>query len=118
MTRRDPLVAIHHIHDHGREALEMVRERSRTDLDSDRMFELALVRLMEVVGEASRRVPPNFRARYPDVPWRETTDLRNRLIHGYDQINFDRLWTIIHDELPGLVARMEEILVEHGRLGR
>ena len=116
MSRRDPLVAIHHIHDYGREALEMVEGRSRRDLDTDRMFELALVRLVEVVGEASSRVPTSFRARYSDVPWRQAVDLRNRLIHGYDQVDYDIVWDIIQTHLPEMVARMEEILVEHGRL--
>ena len=56
--------------DSAREAVEMTIERSRADLDRDRMLNLALVRLVEVVGEAASGVPEEFRARYLNVPWR------------------------------------------------
>jgi uncharacterized protein with HEPN domain len=98
--------------DHAREAVEMVRNRSRTDLDSDRMLNLALVRLMEVVGEAATRVPEEFRSRHPQIPWRDMADLRNRLIHGYDTVNFDILWAIIQDDLPPLIKQLEAIVEE------
>ena len=116
MSRRDPRVYIHHMLDHATEALEMTQGRSRADLDTDRMLNLSLVRLMEVVGEASRRVSQDFRSRYPNVPWRQTSDLRNRLIHVYDEINFDTLWEIIRDEVPPLIEQLEAILDEQGRL--
>ena len=110
MSRHDPLVSVHHMLDHAREAMEMVRGRSRPELDTDRMLSLALVRLMEVVGEAATRIPEEFRSRYPEVPWRDVADLRNRLIHGYDVVNLDILWTIIHDEVPLLIAKLEAIV--------
>lgn len=116
MSRRDPRVYIHHMIDHASEALEMTRGRLREDLDTDRTLELSLVRLMEVVGEASRRVPQDFRDRYPNVPWRETSDLRNRLIHAYDEVDFNTLWEIIRDQVPPLIEQLEAILDENGRL--
>ncbi len=112
MSRRDPLVYVHHMLDHAREAREMTRNRSREDLDADRMLNLALVRLMEVVGEASRRVPDDFRSRFPDVQWRDTADFRNRLIHGYDRINFNVLWDVVQNELPPLIEQLETIIAE------
>ena len=116
MSRRDPRVYIHHMLDHAAEALEMTRGRSRADLDTDRMLNLSLVRLMEVVGEASGRVPADFRSQYPYVPWRETSDLRNRLILAYDEVDFDTLWEIIRDEVPPLIEQLQTILDENGRL--
>ena len=77
MSHRDPMVCIYHMHDHTQEVLEMVKNRSRTDLDTDRMLNLALVRLVEIIGEAAARVPNEFRCRHPQIPWREVTDLRN-----------------------------------------
>ncbi len=113
MSRRDPLVAVQQMRDHGKEALELSEGRSRADLDLDRMFELALTRLMEVLGEAARRVPDEFRARYPHVPWRQTTDLRNVLIHDYDTVDFDALWLIIREHLPPLVPQLQAIIDEN-----
>ena len=112
MTRHDPTVRIHHMLDHAREAVEMADGRTRDELDSDRMLVLALIRLLEVTGEAATHVPQAFRERHPDVPWREVMDLRNRLIHGYDTVNLDILWTIIQDDLPPLIEKLEEILDE------
>ena len=110
MSRHNPMVRVHHMLDHAREAVEMIRDRSRDDLERDRMLSLALVRLMEIVGEAASRVPDDLRSRHPHVPWRDVSDLRNRLIHGYDTVNFDILWTIVRDDLPPLVEQLESIL--------
>jgi len=114
MTQHDPLVRVRHMLDHAREAVEMARGRSRVDLDTDRQLNLALVRLLEVVGEAATRVPEEFRRRHPRVPWREAVGLRNRLIHGYDTVNFDILWTIIQQDLPRLIEQLQVIVREEG----
>jgi len=53
------------------------------------------------------------RDRYPDIPWSEIVGLRNRLIHGYDEVDFDILWQIVTDDLPPLVTALEKILSEH-----
>ena len=112
MSRRKPMVYIHHMHDHAREAVEMALGRSRRDLDTDRMLNLSLTRLMEVIGEASRRVPHEFRSNYPQVPWRDISDFRNQLIHAYNTVDFDTLWRIIQDELPPLTEKLESIISE------
>jgi len=110
MTLHDPLVSVHHMLDHAREAVEMVRGRSRADLDSDRQLNLALVRLVEVIGEAANRVPDDFRSRHPHVPWRQTIGMRNRMVHGYDVIDFDILWSVLQKDMPPLIEALEKIL--------
>jgi len=82
----------------------------RQDLDRDRKLNLALTHLLEIVGEAAGRVPPDERARHPETPWPEVVALRNRLIHGYDAVDLDRLWAIIPDDLPKVVAALGRIL--------
>ena len=113
MSRRDPLVAVQQMRDHGKEAMELAEDRSRVDLDLDRMFELAMVRLLEVLGEAARRVPEEFRARYPNVPWRQTTDLRNVMIHDYDIVDFDASWDVVQTHLPPLIPQLQTIIDEN-----
>ena len=112
MSRHDPMVSVHHMLDHARETVEMTQGRSRADLDTDRMLNLALVRLVEVIGEAASRVTEEFRGRHPDVPWRQAVGIRNRLIHGYDTVNFDILWTIIQEDLPPLIEQLQRIVDE------
>lgn len=94
--------------DHAREAIEMARDRKRADLDHDRQFNLALVRLLEVIGEAAHRVSDEERARIPEIPWPQIIGLRNRLIHGYDEVDFDILWQIVTHDLPRLAEILEQ----------
>jgi uncharacterized protein with HEPN domain len=112
MTLHDPLVRVHHMLDHAREAVEMVRDRSRADLDTDRQLNLSLVRLVEVIGEAAKHVPDDFRSRHPQVPWRQAVGMRNRIIHGYDVIDFDILWAVLQKDLPPLIKALEKIVNE------
>ncbi len=118
MSRRDPMVAVQQMRDHGREAMELAEGRHRVDLDLDRMFDLALTRLMEALGEAARRAPEEVRQRYPEVQRQDTTDLRNVFIHNYDTHNYDtvdfeELWRIIHQHLPPLVQQLQAIIDEN-----
>ena len=93
--------------DHAREAAEMAAGRTRDDLDGDRQLNLSLVHLLEIVGEAANGVPAEERAHFPDVPWQDIVDLRNRLIHGYDAVDLDIVWQIIQVDLPTLIEALE-----------
>jgi len=96
--------------DHTREAMVLVQGKTRADLDSDRLLNLALVRLLEIVGEAANRIPEEERARHAEIPWPQIVSLRNRLIHGYDSVDFDILWQIVTEDLPPLIASLERIV--------
>lgn len=93
--------------DHAHEAMELAKGRSREDLDNDRQFNLSLTRLLEIVGEAANHVPSDIRVKYPQVPWRDITDFRNRLIHGYFAVDFDILWQIVREDLPRVIDALE-----------
>jgi len=64
------------------------------------MLQLAITRVLEIVGEAASRVTPPGRARYADIPWHDVINTRNRIIHGYDTVDYDIVWHILNDELP------------------
>ena len=113
MTQHDDRMRLRHMLDHATEAVQMVQDRPREDLDRDRMLELALVRLIEIVGEAAARVSEKTRNDHPGIPWREVVSMRNRLVHGYDTVDLDVLWDTLGDDLPQLVAALDEILSEH-----
>lgn len=68
---RDDLVRIQHMADAAGKALEFVQDRERTDLDGDEMLSLAVIRLLEILGEAASRVSPETRADFEQVPWSE-----------------------------------------------
>jgi uncharacterized protein with HEPN domain len=65
------------------EAVGFAKERSRSELDTNRMLSLSLVRLLEVIGEAAHGISPSFRESHPDMAWKQMSGMRNRLIHGY-----------------------------------
>ena len=117
MSRLDLGVRLQHMLDAAREAGTLVSGRSRAEYDGDRTLRLAVVRLLEVVGEAAGRIPMDFRDSHPEIPWLGVVGLRNRLIHGYDAVDFDILWQIIADDLPVLVAILEPVLSSEGSLG-
>ena len=110
MPQHDTSVRLRHMLDAAREAQQMAKGKSRADLDTDRPLNLSLVRLLEIVGEAAARVPEKERERYPGIPWPQIVGLRNRLIHGYDNVDFDILWQIVVQDLPPLIGELEKIL--------
>lgn len=110
MPRRDPRVTLCQMRDHAREAMDLALGKTRKDLDEERVLNLALVRLLEIIGEAANRVPATDRERYARVPWEQIIGLRHRLIHAYDRVDFDILWQIVTRDLPPLVAELEKIL--------
>jgi uncharacterized protein with HEPN domain len=74
------------------------------------LLNLALTRLLEVIGEAAAQLPDSLKQDYTAIPWREVTGLRNCLIHEYDEVDLDILWTIVQDDLPPLVEQLDSLL--------
>ena len=109
MTQHDTNVRLRHMLDYALEARQMLKGKTRADLDSDRLLYLALVRVMEVIGEAAARVPQSDRDKYKDIVWAGIVGLRNRLIHGYDEINLDLIWQIVQKDFPPLIEALEKI---------
>jgi len=89
---------------------ELLAGRKKENLARDRVLELALVLLIEIVGEAANRLPIEDQARYPSIPWREIVGMRNRLVHGYDAVDLDVLWDTVKEDLPELIKELERIL--------
>ncbi len=110
MSERSRTAALRHMLDHAREAVALAQGKSRADLDTDRLLNLALVRLLEIVGEAAGRVPKELCALHPEIPWPQIISLRNRLIHGYDSVDFNILWQIIANDLPSLIPALAAII--------
>ena len=72
----------------------------------------AVVRNLEVLGEAGMRIPDDIRERYPEIPWAQIVGLRNRLIHGYSLVDYGIVWEIVQNELSPLRRRLEKIARE------
>lgn len=110
MSKRDTKTPLRQMLTHATEAVEITQGKTRADLDHDRLLNLALARLIEIIGEAANRIPEEVQVKYPALPWLQMIGARNRLIHGYDSVDFDILWVIIEQDLPILIKKLEEIL--------
>ena len=116
MTRRDDRVFLVDMLSHAREAVDLLGDASLDELKSDRVTQLALQKLVEVVGEAANRVSPTTHRRHPEIPWSRIIGARNRLVHGYDVVNLSVLRDIVRNDLPPLVGQLTSIVGEepHG----
>jgi uncharacterized protein with HEPN domain len=68
------------------------------------------LRCVEIVGEAASRIPVAIRRRHPNIPWAQIIAMRNRLIHGYDIVDYDIVWSTVSEDLPPLIAELEKML--------
>jgi uncharacterized protein with HEPN domain len=78
------------------------------------MLFLAMLKLVEIVGEAATRISEPIKAAHPELPWREIVGTRNRLIHGYDAVDHDILWHIATADFPPLAGQIKSLLSEKG----
>ena len=112
MSRRDDRISLVDMLIHAKEAVALSGETSLNDLIEDRVMQLALQKLVEIVGEAANRVSEETQQRHQEIPWPQIIGLRNRLVHGYYDINLDILWQIIQNDLPPLTERLKAIVGE------
>ncbi|MEW6238918.1 MAG: HepT-like ribonuclease domain-containing protein [Candidatus Omnitrophota bacterium] len=106
------LKRVHHILDAVQKALQFIQNRTREDLDREEMLTLSLLKLTEFVGEAANKIFHSFRNQYPNIPWDRMIKMRNRLIHGYFDIELNIIWKTILEDFPPLIPELERILKE------
>lgn len=110
MTQHDPWIRVRHMRDHAWEATELLGEKTLDELKSDRTVQLALVQLIEIIGEAATQVDPGIRTAHPTIPWQLAAGMRHRLIHGYDLIEYAVVYDTVKGDLPPLVTQLDTIL--------
>jgi len=98
--------------DAAHDAARFLAQHTRADLDAEPFLWLGLVKCLEVIGEAASRITAERRQRYPEVDWRRVVGTRHRLVHDYDQINYDIVWDTANSSLPALVPTLERMLAE------
>jgi uncharacterized protein with HEPN domain len=108
--RRDDGIRLRHMLDATQEAISFASGKMREDLDNDRMLVLSLVKEIEIIGEAATKISEDCRRELPEIPWRNIVTMRNRLIHGYFDINLDIVWKTVAEELPPLSGHLQKAL--------
>lgn len=83
---------------------------TREEFDEDVVVQDAVVRRIEVIGEAVKQTPSEFKEKHSEIPWRKIAGTRDIFIHDYMDVNFDRVWNIIQNDLPQLKIQIQQLI--------
>lgn len=108
--QKDDMVYVGHMLDIAHSIRSKVAGRSRSDFDADENLRIAVAHLIQTIGEAARRVSPAFQQSHVEVPWSKIIGFRHKVVHDYLEVNFDIVWLVATDDLPPLVAQLEQIV--------
>ena len=103
-------IRLQHMLDSAEEAVEFAVGKSRNDLDDDRKLLLAIIKSIEIIGEAASKVSEACKAENDNIPWRDIIGMRNRLSHGYFDVNLDIVWETVQTDLPNIIKVLIEII--------
>ncbi len=109
--QHDDASRLHHMLDAARKAVEFSKGKDRGSLDSDEQLLLSLTRLLEIIGEAAKNISLDLRIRQPEIPWKDIAGTRDRLSHGYFDVDYDIVWNIVSNDLPFLISKLEKIVI-------
>lgn len=96
--------------DETRHVAEFIEGHTRSDLDTNTMLAYAVVRAIEVIGEAAARVTEETHLQYPQIMWKNIIGMRNRIVHDYNNVNLDIVWQVASQNLPELEQQLADIL--------
>lgn len=107
---KSDIVRLRHVLEASSKALELSAGKRRADLDTDEVLRFALIHLLELVGEAATGISAELRQQEPQVPWAKIVALRNRLIHGYFDVDLNIVWDTIQTRLPSLIEAIGDVI--------
>lgn len=110
MSQRDDLVYVGHMVDTASKAIDFVQGLTREDFDNNELLRLSLTHLLQIIGEAARRVSSEFRAVHSQIDWKAIVGMRSKVVHDYLNVDEDIVWDTVINELPSLVKELEKIL--------
>jgi uncharacterized protein with HEPN domain len=113
MSKAEDAIRLCHMLDAATKIKEFVAGYEKVDFKKDEKSSLAVVRLLEVLGEAAKSLSEECRGNYPQIPWRQIAGTRDRLIHGYFDIDLDIVWNIVYSDLPALIVQLEKAVQEN-----
>ncbi len=109
---RKDWVRIRHMLDAAREIRRFSRGVDARGFNANRMLNLAVLKDIEIIGEAASRVSFEFREKFSSVPWQAIIDTRNRLIHGYFDVDLNVIWDTVQRDVPELIRGLQQLLDE------
>ena len=96
----------------ARKATEFATGLTYAQFERSDLHQNAIFKVLETIGEAASRISDETKAANPEISWREIVGLRNRIVHGYFEIDIGIIWKIVHDDIPGLISQLEALAPE------
>ena len=112
MSLDEDAVYLGHMKDMTHRAVDAIRNKKHKDFDADDILRLGLAHLVQVIGEAARKVSPEFQEEHSEIPWRQIIGMRHRIVHDYMRVDEDILWEVVKNDLPKLLSLLERIFPE------
>jgi uncharacterized protein with HEPN domain len=106
----DDKIRIMHMIDAAEEALFFVADSSAEDFSKNRMLILSVIKEIEIIGEAATKISEITKRKYVEIPWQDIVGMRNRLIHGYFDVDVKLVWNTVKNNLPALLESLKEIV--------
>jgi len=110
MSDKDFLIFIKHILESIENIELFMKNVEKSKFLKDKEKQSAVVRQIEIIGEAVKNLPPSFTKKYPDVSWKEIVGTRDKMIHHYFGVDLEVVWDIVKEDLPSLKSQIEKIL--------
>ena len=104
------ITRLKHMLDAAVEIVTFTKDKSQYDFKMDRKLHLSVVHLLEIIGEAGAQISDEVKEKYADIPWSGIIGMRNRLIHGYFDINLVVVWKTVTEDIPSLIQQLEPII--------
>lgn len=108
--KKDVLVYVEDILDAMEKAETFIRGVTYEQFETDFRTNFAVVRAIEIIGEATKRLPTAFRDQHPDIPWKDMAGMRDVVIHGYDNVNLQIVWDVVKRDIPQIKPQIRQIL--------
>lgn len=109
--QKSDLIRLKHMLEAAYTCLQFGKGKTCVDFVSDQMLSFAVIRALEIFGEAASRVSNEFQKTHSHIPWRAIVGMRNRLIHVYFDIDYDVVWKAISIEIPQIIPKLEKLIV-------
>jgi len=112
MIKKDPLIFIKHMLESIKELEDFSTDLTKEELSKNKLYQNAILRSIEVLGEAAKNIPKDFVSKYPEIRWKDIVGTRDKLIHHYFGIDWNTILGIIENEIPILKRQLKKILNE------